>query len=206
MGQSSSRTRRRIDPPFRFAGGSIPRPHYVRGRGDKQGDMKMHLQSTSDTRRCAYCEAVLTTQRKYCSRACINRGNRSRAYSRGEGHYAWKGDDAGENTKRRRARKLMKIDACQQCGATAVDRHHKDGNTGNNDPSNLIALCRRCHMQIDGRLDQFAEMRIRNGEKRRSEIRHCSNCGQPYKPLRKGRCGKCSDYWYDHGIERPING
>lgn len=41
---------------------------------------------------------------------------------------------------------------CERCGAEAVDRHHRDGNPLNNDPGNVASLCRRCHMELDGRL------------------------------------------------------
>lgn len=41
---------------------------------------------------------------------------------------------------------------CPGCSRSyqAVDRvdvHHRDGNPRNNDPENLVALCRRCHLE-----------------------------------------------------------
>ena len=38
---------------------------------------------------------------------------------------------------------------CLVCGAKAVDIHHINGRTGSlmNDPCNLIALCRNCHIR-----------------------------------------------------------
>lgn len=33
-----------------------------------------------------------------------------------------------------------------------LDIHHKDKNKSNNSIENLIKLCRRCHMTIDGRI------------------------------------------------------
>lgn len=41
------------------------------------------------------------------------------------------------------------------CGAPAVERHHKDGSPFNNAPENIMRVCRRCHMVVDGRLEQF---------------------------------------------------
>lgn len=40
---------------------------------------------------------------------------------------------------------------CPSCGRSygqvdRVDVHHRDGNPFNNDPENLVALCRRCHL------------------------------------------------------------
>jgi hypothetical protein len=42
---------------------------------------------------------------------------------------------------------------CQRCRDTpAVDRHHIDGNPLNNTAANIALLCRRCHMEVDGRI------------------------------------------------------
>jgi len=37
-----------------------------------------------------------------------------------------------------------------------AERHHKDDNTHNNAPENIQALCRKCHMLLDGRLKREA--------------------------------------------------
>ena len=38
---------------------------------------------------------------------------------------------------------------CMVCGSQAVDVHHINGRIGRlrNDPTNLIALCRKCHIR-----------------------------------------------------------
>src|SRR5262249_14914340 len=43
---------------------------------------------------------------------------------------------------------------------------------------------------------------------KREDPKLCSNCGQLAKPLRKGRCHNCNEYWRRFGVERPykING
>lgn len=46
---------------------------------------------------------------------------------------------------------------CPSCGRSRgeverVDVHHRDGNPNNNDPENLVALCKRCH--LGGRHDR----------------------------------------------------
>jgi 5-methylcytosine-specific restriction endonuclease McrA len=42
---------------------------------------------------------------------------------------------------------------CSDCGDTAsLEVHHIDGNHFDQDPSNLVWLCRRCHMKRDGRI------------------------------------------------------
>ena len=44
-------------------------------------------------------------------------------------------------------------DLCESCKESpAVERHHKDDNPLNNDPSNLLFVCRKCHMRLDGRI------------------------------------------------------
>lgn len=67
----------------------------------------------------------------------------------------WLGEAAQDKAKRHRARMLFPLGPCEKCGAKGVDRHHRDGDTGNNVPSNIRILCRRCHMAEDGRLVQL---------------------------------------------------
>jgi hypothetical protein len=54
-------------------------------------------------------------------------------------------------------------DLCERCTLVPPrDRHHKDGNPRNNDPSNIAFLCRRCHQAVDGRVEILRE----NGRRR----------------------------------------
>jgi hypothetical protein len=54
---------------------------------------------------------------------------------------------------RRRARRRKPLGQCERCAtAKATDVHHVDDDPLNNEPGNLLALCRRCHMTLDGRL------------------------------------------------------
>lgn len=53
-----------------------------------------------------------------------------------------------------RARKIPRQESCDRCGTSGIiDRHHKDGNQLNNDPSNIAFLCRRCHKHAHSRPD-----------------------------------------------------
>ena len=71
----------------------------------------------------------------------------------GAAHYAWQGDAVSEKGGRKRALRLFpEIGPCVRCGNAKAERHHKDGDTANNAPSNIEALCRRCHMWDDGRM------------------------------------------------------
>jgi hypothetical protein len=73
-----------------------------------------------------------------------------------------KGDNATTKAGRTRALRMFPVlpDGCETCGAgKRLDRHHKDGNTLNNNRDNIAFLCRKCHMAADGRLDRMKEVR-----------------------------------------------
>ena len=44
---------------------------------------------------------------------------------------------------------------CIKCDGYAHDIHHIDGNNKNNKLNNLQPLCRKCHMEKDGRYFNF---------------------------------------------------
>lgn len=147
---------------------------------------------------------------------------------KGESHYAWKGDDARDETKRARIQKTFILGACRMCGEIATDRHHIDGKPGNNDINNIIPLCRRCHMQIDGRLKRFLSTSTglkyrKSGRSKGSYPEHwknvsddvcrnaghrCIRCGHPYH---KGAHGNgewtpCDSQCHHSGPVRVLNG
>ena len=154
--------------------------------------------SAGYARICAICEErPVAPQRTRCHACKMYKYNHGierpkgltpRHYvKRGPAHYAWKGDAAGTQTKRDRARRAYALGLCERCGDTASDRHHKDGDTGNNAPENIQLLCRRCHMEVDGRLAAFMAL----PKTPKQAAKPCSVCDQPYKPLRKGLCARC---------------
>lgn len=120
---------------------------------------------------------------------------------RGEQHQEWKGDAASSSSKWARARHKYVLTPCDICGEDAMDFHHIDGNNANNSPENVAALCRRCHMSVDGRLEKFRRI----GKPREAKTFACRICGRVKKPYRHGRCPMCSCYFILHGKERPIN-
>lgn len=76
----------------------------------------------------------------------------------GSNHHAWLGDRIVDRSGRSRAeRKFRDTKPCEVCGEVKSERHHKDGNTRNNDPTNIQFLCRRHHMEADGRMDFVRE-------------------------------------------------
>ena len=113
----------------------------------------------------------------------------------------WKGDQALPDSKRGRARRRYRLGPCNRCGKPGVDRHHRDDNTGNNEPENVEILCRRCHMEIDGRLAIFRSTSASLRGPQPPNV--CENCKRPMKPLRRGRCHACNEYRRRQGRERP---
>lgn len=65
--------------------------------------------------------------------------------------YNWRGDKAHENSGRMRALRHIRCQPCRICGNKG-EHHHIDGNTLNNELTNIDYLCRRHHMEIDGRI------------------------------------------------------
>lgn len=181
-----------------------------------------------ETRACARCGTSVTRmpsrfvtppESTYCSVRCRNLAHlaamdparafrfsghqvyRNKNLPRGVDHPCWKGDAARDTTKRRRAQRQFLVDRCERCGEPACDRHHRDGDTGNNDASNVAILCRRCHMTVDGRLERLADSRYVPSIQ---PPKPCSICGRLSKPLRRSRCGACYEHVRLHGTERVV--
>ena len=88
-----------------------------------------------------------------------------------------------------RARKIQRADRCEKCGSDGdglIDRHHKDQNQLNNDPSNIAFLCRQCHREAHCREDLYES--CANGHKWTPENTY-------YQKRRNGnlsrRCREC---------------
>ncbi len=97
----------------------------------------------------------------------------------------------------RARQKYPVIGNCERCvEKPATDRHHKDGNTLNNDRSNVAFLCRKCHMEEDGRMET-----LNNLPRPKHAPKPCANCGGLTHALRKRRCHKCNEYFRRNGIE-----
>ena len=130
---------------------------------------------------CGGWKSIKAYRCRYCSPKILEAAERR-----------WK-PDAKEGTKRKRARARVELrPECEQCGQRKpTERHHLDGDTGNNDPSNIAILCRRCHMEIDGRLAAFVALTpVPAGPPKL-----CSECGKVStgKYLRRGLCHACNE-------------
>lgn len=126
-------------------------------------------------------------------------------------HYAWKGASATDYSKRDRAKRKFKIkpgDKCQECNIKdAHDRFHKDGDLNNNKLENVIIVCRSCCMKLDGRLEtlRLLNKRPRGPNKNPRPTKPpqpCIICTVLSKPLRKGKCHACNEYYRRNGRER----
>lgn len=73
-------------------------------------------------------------------------------------------------------------ETCERCqNAPAVDRHHVDGDPLNNVAENIQSLCRRCHMEVDGRASgALRRSHCRNGHEFTAENTYVSPKGQRY--------------------------
>ena len=79
------------------------------------------------------------------------------------------------------ARRLVpELGTCEVCGAPAVDRHHRNGDHDDNRLENIAQVCRRCHHEIDGRVEAM-----------RRDPKPCADCGTLAKPLTRERCRPC---------------
>jgi len=72
-------------------------------------------------------------------------------HRRGETHPSYLGKHASVSACRRRAVTAYPATPCSICGSEKSERHHVDGNVNNNARSNIQFLCRKHHMQVDGR-------------------------------------------------------
>lgn len=119
---------------------------------------------------CTQCGKEITRRRRYqyknhfCNKRCMGdyiaahpeampwRSTSKNALTQNPN---WGGDDVPLKAGRQRARRWFAHKPCQICGAEKSERHHVDANPLNNTPENIMFLCRRHHMQIDGRLDKI---------------------------------------------------
>jgi hypothetical protein len=100
-------------------------------------------------------------RKTYAANRCRDCANKAGVYAvhRGAAQPREEYDPSSHAGHQRAIRRYRELGVCQHdgCSADAVDRHHVDGDGNNNDPSNIRFLCRRHHMEEDGRLAELAE-------------------------------------------------
>lgn len=111
--------------------------------------------------RCLSCGSkgernpIFGTQRPAHVREAISQAQRGvPELRRGETHQSWKGDAASASAGRARANRMHpKPKLCEGCQLPKkLDWHHVDDDPLHNERENLLALCRRCHQTLDGRM------------------------------------------------------
>jgi len=113
---------------------------------------------------------------------------------------------ARKERARRFVARVRRLTVCAVCGAQPIEWHHPDHV---DDPARRVGvlalygsafwvlkreiracmpLCRRCHMQEDGRLRRLIDQGFRRPE---APPLPCQLCGRLFKPLRVGLCAAC---------------
>lgn len=105
------------------------------------------------------------------------------------------------NTGRQQAQRLYPtLGVCAECEhAPARERHHWDGDTANNAPTNVVPLCSLCHHRIHGRHNEAEMARLTAAASRwRQAKTHCVHghplSGDNLYPTASGRrrCRACA--------------
>lgn len=78
----------------------------------------------------------------------------------------------------------------ERCGMVpATERHHRDSDPTNNRPGNILRVCRRCHMTVDGRLERMPVGR------RPRNTNPCVDCGGRRPICARLMCSACYHRW-----------
>ena len=102
----------------------------------------------------AYRETVF----KVCSRKC--RTVRRSHSQTGANNSNWRKESSNYGTGHSRAIATFTLEPCAVCGSEKSERHHIDGDYMNNARSNIRFLCRKHHMQEDGRMAKWLERNV----------------------------------------------
>lgn len=116
---------------------------------------------------------------------------------------SWKGASASQVAQRRRIQRRLPLGQCQRCDAIAIDRHHINGDTNDNDIQNILCLCRRCHMLEDGRLEALQVMQKVVSSNMKKPPRPCHTCAKLVTMFWYGECHACNEYRRRTGHQRP---
>lgn len=114
------------------------------------------------------------TPPRFCSLKCSNNWppHKAACAKYGADNARWLGDKARPQSGRKRATKRFSPVSCGKCGGTKrLQRHHVDGNTLNNEETNIHFLCQRCHMIEDGRLEAGTKRCLLNARKGEDNIK-----------------------------------
>lgn len=137
------------------------------------------------TKKCEQCNCEYQTarnKRRFCSKSCAHTG---------ANNPSWKGDKVGvQQVHTWVEKRLGRPDRCSNCETIGKVDLANISQQYKRDLDDWKWLCRRCHMESDGRLEKFlshSNMHNRIPEK------PCLNCGRLFKP------------WNHHGLYCSIS-
>lgn len=124
----------------------------------------------------------------------------------GAAHPSWKGNKVKPDTGRVRCKRLYpELGNCENClNKPAIERHHKNGNTTDNERSNVLFVCRQCHMKLDGRWEKFRAWQKILRERNRKPPRPCRTCHRLTTRHLHEECPQCAMYRRRNGKARPL--
>lgn len=101
-----------------------------------------------EEKRCLFCGSILERRLSPCGRleSWVQFDKRIFCNNRCRGDWELENQKVKRSAHGLRAQKFKK-NTCEKCGKTGrLDIHHIDGNWRNDNPKNLITLCRSCHI------------------------------------------------------------
>jgi hypothetical protein len=141
---------------------------------------------------CKHCNNELVRKRKPCGKLESNTYFKKRLFcnSKCRGNFTASLNKCLPNTARQRTLKLYpkkNLIHCEVCGNNKkrLYRHHKDANTYNNFPENILICCQACHAKEHQRLGKWG---------RGKKVRICLNCAKSFthqNRRRKTCSGEC---------------
>lgn len=129
--------------------------------------VQMQSKYRKDYNPCPSCGALKARQNTFC-KDCS-------PLNKDAFHGFWKGEKAKDKTKRKRTQRRYTLGPCERCGKEGRDRHHVDADLNNNRPDNILILCRRCHMEVDGRMKDGKNVALQAHLDKVSSSTHCKN-------------------------------
>jgi hypothetical protein len=139
---------------------------------------------------CEFCQESLFRKRKPCGKleANISFSKRRFCNSQCRGNFTASKNQCLENSARQRTLKLFpkeSLTCCEVCGdfEKRLHRHHKDKNTYNNLPENILICCQNCHAKEHQKIGTWG-----TGKKQRI----CISCHQIFTHENRRR-KTCSD-------------
>lgn len=129
----------------------------------------------TEIRNCPTCLNDFTVKfkcrkKRFCSKRCARTG---------ENNPAWKGDNVGmQQVHTWVEKRLGRPDKCSKCSRVGNVDLANISQEYKRDLDDWEWLCRKCHMESDGRLDIF----LSHSQKKKLPEKDCLQCGVSFEP------------------------